>query len=117
MASVFRFSAQPEINKSEKPPDFGFNANMEFCKEGTTDKSEESNASEKQNLVSNPRNNVSEEDNLVSLLGLFHVIEEGICDGLNRAVCEEEVKVALFGIGRLKSPGPDGILAAFSQSQ
>ncbi|KAK4851410.1 hypothetical protein QYF36_014859 [Acer negundo] len=28
---------------------------------GTADKSKESNASEKQNLVSNPRNNVSEE--------------------------------------------------------
>ena len=56
-------------------------------------------------------------DNFGSLPRFFPAAEEGLSEVLNRDVCEEEVKAGLFGIGGLKSPGPDGLPAAFFQSQ
>ncbi|KAK1584321.1 hypothetical protein Q3G72_031946 [Acer saccharum] len=57
------------------------------------------------------------QDSYDRLPRFFPVLEGDLNEELNRVVCDEEVKLGLFGIGKLKSPGPDGFPAVFFQSQ
>ncbi|KAL5754100.1 hypothetical protein ACOSP7_022320 [Xanthoceras sorbifolium] len=50
------------------------------------------------------------------LPNFFPVLRENVKIGLNRDICEEEVKAGLFDIGGLKAPGPDGYPSLFFQT-
>ncbi|KAK2638056.1 hypothetical protein Ddye_025851 [Dipteronia dyeriana] len=43
----------------------------------------------------------------------FHGLADKMYDYLHRVINEEDVKSAIFGIGGLKDPGPNGLPAMF----
>ncbi|KAK4853210.1 hypothetical protein QYF36_005392 [Acer negundo] len=71
-------------------------------------------------VISNFQKIFSTQTNLVnydSLPHLFPVLDEDVQINLTRKVCENEVRLGLFGIGGLKAPSPDGYPAIFFQNQ
>ncbi|KAK2664187.1 hypothetical protein Ddye_002761 [Dipteronia dyeriana] len=61
--------------------------------------------------------NVPNDYDYGELPNLFPSLDEDVVNGLDKSVTEEEVRSRLFGIGGLKSPGPDSFPAIFFQNQ
>ena len=66
-----------------------------------------------QNLFSNQHITAS----YANLPQMFPRLEGVVLASLNKEVSDEEVRNGLFGIGGLKTPGPDGFPALFFQNQ
>lgn len=49
--------------------------------------------------------------------GKFPMVDERFLQRIQRALSAEEIKCAIFSMGALKAPGPDGLNPLFFQSQ